>query len=706
MALVSADSESFESFAKSSLRASMFLDKDSAMCVKAAEVKAMLQRLKGAGVWRLEGSAFWPRAETCDAMTLWDTRDVVEETFAADWKMLTKNSKFKKFITGEVLKARMRGFSMMMLGGVFEGEGKRGPPLNKIETRQLFTSMPPAKPVFPSLILDVYTAVGLLDPPDEAQKKGKRASSGRSSGSMRSGSSRKGGEANEEAKENSTLFFYKNSYQPSSPRMADVFVPSTVRASLSQSVDTKFAQQHVQQVIEGCKGDPEGSKVPIVNSLKRSFGESVGEDPNEITPKELNDILRTVKMSLYQSYKAITRLYDFYCSLGEGAGECTVLQRNGLEAFVKDMHLVDEESRGCQQEDVDSVLKACSTPTHVREQTFLPGKVDPKLEVYFRFEFMEVLTRIAVMKYMRDHHTDDVSIAVDLLFQKHLHSVIGDKKDCCTDRNLFRGCIKEPNVCPFTDLPNSKLYSQPMDRLFGRYYGLLECIYRRYKTKEKFDTYRSNLMELPQWMQLLRDSRIIGPRMNERTATLIYLRSRMQVVNQVEDYVKFKALTFTDFFEALARLADFMGFPDLQSLRAEGVSSSSFVLRQQQVSTGGIWTNFGGCVMTGYVKMKKGQNLAEPMETLLEHIVRVAGGDMHEYILPPLPVILDRQLRIRKHLAQQATKTLMQRIEAEEKAARDAVQEAEREAEAAEAAIQLAVVEKKAAKAAAKAAKA
>eukprot|EP00959_Pyramimonas_sp_CCMP1952_P335245 7019742-Pyramimonas_sp.AAC.1 len=92
------------------------------------------------------------------------------------------------------------------------------------------------------------------------------------------------------------------------------------------------------------------------------------------------------------------------------------------------------------------------------------------------------------------------------------------KKGVLEDRNTFRGCTAEPNVCPFNDLPMPTLYTAEMDRLFQKYYALLECIYRRYKTKETFDLYRSQHMELHQWVALLSDAHIVGPRFTVRMA--------------------------------------------------------------------------------------------------------------------------------------------------------------------------------------------
>lgn len=59
--------------------------------------------------------------------------------------------RFKKFVLDELTVARKRSVCMMVLGGVFEDDpekpSKRGPPLNKFETRGLFTHKAPAKPV-------------------------------------------------------------------------------------------------------------------------------------------------------------------------------------------------------------------------------------------------------------------------------------------------------------------------------------------------------------------------------------------------------------------------------------------------------------------------------------------------------------------------------------------------------------------------------
>jgi hypothetical protein len=147
------------------------------------------------------------------------------------------------------------------------------------------------------------------------------------------------------------------------------------------------------------------------------------------------------------------------------------------------------------------------------------------------------------------------------------------------DANSFRGFVKAPNRCPLGDLPTARLYTPAMDALFQRHYSVLEAVFRRLKTKPYLTPSINSRLELPQWLEFLKELRLMHPRMLDRqAATLCFLRSRMTVVHALEHYAKFKSLSFTDFLEAIARVADWLRPVPLDELKRRGVDASRYIL--------------------------------------------------------------------------------------------------------------------------------
>eukprot|EP00976_Prorocentrum_cordatum_P042178 854638-Prorocentrum_minimum.AAC.1 len=108
---------------------------------------------------------------------------------------------------------------------------------------------------------------------------------------------------------------YRNTYRPTSPRVTDQFAPSVVRAALSKGPEAKFAQQFLADTAAGFEGDKEGNKSVVTSNLKQSFGVKIAEMPYEIDPKELTNIMRTIKVLKRRRVKPMRALGE-ECSVG------------------------------------------------------------------------------------------------------------------------------------------------------------------------------------------------------------------------------------------------------------------------------------------------------------------------------------------------------------------------------------------------------
>ena len=231
---------------------------------------------------------FWPRAIAEDARALWDTREVFEEAFAADWRALSKTKRFTKWLKAEVLTARKRAACVMCLGGVFEEDPDkpskpgRGPPLMKISTRGWYTFPLPAKPAQPSTIDEALQACGYV-----AQAAATAAAP--ASPRKGKGASPQKGEPVEADEEPSTeehesrmrRYMYMDTHGPLSPRSQTeaFFVPSLLRAACTpSSPDAAFARAALDAAVAAAAGAKGGNlKADLKSSQARvSAGSVVG----------------------------------------------------------------------------------------------------------------------------------------------------------------------------------------------------------------------------------------------------------------------------------------------------------------------------------------------------------------------------------------------------------------------------------------------
>ncbi len=138
-----------------------------------------------------------------------------------------------------------------------------------------------------------------------------------------------------------------------------------------------------------------------------------------------------------------------------------------------------------------------------------------------------------------------------------------------------------------------------------RHNVLLKALYSRYRLKPTGGGLRPKVLKLDGWLQLLTDAHVVDSQFTLQDGTLSYLWARMFVIDEIKDYSRYTCLSFTDFLEAIARVADYKALPAESDLdqagydnilewaldkeRAEGGGSN-----QQQAGQGGAEAGDGG----------------------------------------------------------------------------------------------------------------
>ena len=72
------------------------------------------------------------------------------------------------------------------------------------------------------------------------------------------------------------------------------------------------------------------------------------------------------------------------------------------------------------------------------------------------------------------------------------------------------------------------------------------------------------------WLGLLESGHFMDTELGLQQAQLCFLWSRMMVVDEIKDYSRHEALSFVDFLEALARVAELKSLPSFSDLADAG----------------------------------------------------------------------------------------------------------------------------------------
>ena len=171
------------------------------------------------------------------------------------------------------------------------------------------------------------------------------------------------------------------------------------------------------------------------------------------------------------------------------------------------------------------------------------------------FEFLEIIVRVAVAKYIKSKEVDDVSEAVEALCTR------------CIAPNLCPEAVIKPN-----DFREQKLYFEEIAEIYEDHEPFLRAVYTFYSS-----LHGHKLMQMEGWISLCEACELIGPKtgVSKREAKLIYAWSQMQVADEIKKRTKMISMTFVDFLEAVARLSELISPPTTERLEA-GDRSSPF----------------------------------------------------------------------------------------------------------------------------------
>jgi hypothetical protein len=212
--------------------------------------------------------------------------------------------------------------------------------------------------------------------------------------------------------------------------------------------------------------------------------------------------VKEIKQEIWEDYPTIAASFDFYavCSGGNGF----IVKLNAYNDFLGDCEIPDKN--------MSSTSKALDT-------VFIIANLEDGLDAQesksnddkalMRFEWVEVIVRIAIAKYYDSGNVTDLSECVDHLCKQNIQPHLEDLARHV--RNDFR---------------RHRLYNEPVDTLLKSYNRMLAYIFKKY-CKMKSGT-KETVMNMAEWTRFLMDMGVLDADFTKREGRVCFTLSKVR----------------------------------------------------------------------------------------------------------------------------------------------------------------------------------
>lgn len=249
----------------------------------------------------------------------------------------------------------------------------------------------------------------------------------------------------------------------------------------------------------------------------------------ELSREELKSFVRTKYDLLIEAYKTLSAL---------SGSEIFAIGSNTLNDFLNQSKVIDNSFT---LSDVGINWSAANSNKD-KTQTNNSGNG------LCRYEFLEIMVRIANDKFIRNKITNNIVEAIMILFANNVESALSKY-----NTNTWR---------------TEEYMTDNIDYLLRAYKPLLEHVYKKYSAKE-FIPGKALSMSLSEFRSLCIDAKLINEHFTVREVDVCYNRAMMTQ----SDYLnrsRHLEMTFVEFLEAITRAANEHEGKDLRS-KLEGI---------------------------------------------------------------------------------------------------------------------------------------
>jgi hypothetical protein len=300
--------------------------------------------------------------------------------------------------------------------------------------------------------------------------------------------------------------------------------------------------------------------------------------------------LKWLKKVLSEKYNMLCSLYE-HCRCTDGNNSIAVTSQDFID-FIENIKFfgkvkMDSVEEQTKYDVLDIINSVCGENEHT-----------------VRYKFMQMLILLSHWKYVKNSDAvEEISVALKLFLDDYIIPYVLNRK-IMHDSDLYR---------------NQRLYARPIDTILKQYKDPLKRIFIRYckrpmwitddiyreaegkkmaaaAAKEAEDSKKKKRgkkgkkkaapkspksprgrkvywMSIQQWIRLLTDLKLINEDFTLVKAKLCFSFSRMHVIDPVKDNLLDTTLNFSDFIEAMCRVADHFSLPTPEEIKSINVDT-------------------------------------------------------------------------------------------------------------------------------------
>ena len=284
------------------------------------------------------------------------------------------------------------------------------------------------------------------------------------------------------------------------------------------------------------------------------------------------DEVQETAEALWEVHDLLYGTFDFYAALSDR--DPFTISQKAWSLFVSDFNLEEARSKLCTKSHLDQLFVASDTNADEIVPLAKGAVKQAGSQTLNRQEFLQVIVRVAVTKHvLTSRATDDVSDAVSMLVRRDLAPRV--PRECEQDSNAFR---------------RRQCYTEAVDAALRAHEPSLRVLYRQYAagqglvkaTEADRQAASRELLGLDEWRKFVTDLRLMDHVLTPRLVTLVFVWSRMRVVDEVKRRVRLTNHHFEDFLESLVRVAVIKPWPSAEEIRQAGcLDAGHFIIKLQ-----------------------------------------------------------------------------------------------------------------------------
>ncbi len=299
------------------------------------------------------------------------------------------------------------------------------------------------------------------------------------------------------------------------PRAGDVKVVKVGKWKFQSSLFADFSQDSDELLDKSFNKDYDMTRIEKTVAKKGNDDDLI-HDANQT---------KAIMRKHYANLKYIFKSYA--ASIGSGS-EIFSMGKNAYYEFLANCDLVDEDGKkGLDRAQVALIFVAC--------QTLGPRCSFNKKNSLNRFQFLDALVQMAIIKFKSTGVCDTVKSAVEKLLTEHV---------------LAKSELKEHD-----DYKWKIMYTETVDMTLKKNKGLLEQVFQLYSGKANLPSEKPKTMSPSEWQQLFIDSELMSEGFIDRVVRVLYIRSKETSVDELQDR-KARSMNFIEFVHGVCWTAN------------------------------------------------------------------------------------------------------------------------------------------------------